>query len=261
MSEWKRNKRRTNGFPSGLIGKEVEARHRDGEIFTGVVGKHEWLQESHFNTSDNSEGDVMAYRILDQIEPSAPDYSKGFPVGTTAKDIGAKVGDEFVVVSKNEYYKIGENITLAKDDGTDCPLFTNGKEEWYIPSFLLAPITPKTAIELQAEEVGIAEQEWPEDRVNVIGQNGNDGLAYGIDASAERVENEAENVHIDMVNQPPHYKQGDIECIDAIRAALTEEEFRGYCKGNALKYIWRERHKGGDESLKKADWYLNKIAK
>jgi hypothetical protein len=63
----------------------------------------------------------------------------------------------------------------------------------------------------------------------------------------------------DLVNFPPHYRQGDIECIDAIRAALTEEEFRGYCKGNALKYIWRERHKGGDESLLKADWYIAKL--
>lgn len=63
----------------------------------------------------------------------------------------------------------------------------------------------------------------------------------------------------DLVNFPPHYRQGGIECIDAIRAALTEEEFRGYCKGNALKYIWRERHKGGDESLLKADWYIAKL--
>jgi hypothetical protein len=64
----------------------------------------------------------------------------------------------------------------------------------------------------------------------------------------------------DFVNFPPHYRQGGIECIDAIRAALTEEEFRGYCKGNALKYIWRERHKGGNESLLKADWYIAKLA-
>jgi hypothetical protein len=63
----------------------------------------------------------------------------------------------------------------------------------------------------------------------------------------------------DMVNHPSHYTVGDIECIDAIKAALTEEEFRGYCKGNALKYIWREKHKGGDESMKKAEWYLNKL--
>jgi hypothetical protein len=52
----------------------------------------------------------------------------------------------------------------------------------------------------------------------------------------------------DPVN-PEHYRQGGIECIDAIEAALTPEEFRGYCKGNAMKYIWRMNHhaKGGRE--------------
>ena len=66
-------------------------------------------------------------------------------------------------------------------------------------------------------------------------------------------------VAADSVNHPPHYKQGDVECIDAIEAALTDEEFRGYCKGNALKYVWRERHKGQDESIRKAIWYLNRL--
>lgn len=61
----------------------------------------------------------------------------------------------------------------------------------------------------------------------------------------------------DSVNQPPHYQQGDIECIDAIEAALTPEEFRGYCKGNVIKYALRERDKGGGESLSKAFWYLS----
>lgn len=63
----------------------------------------------------------------------------------------------------------------------------------------------------------------------------------------------------DPVNHPPHYTQGGIETIDAIEAALTAEEFRGYCKGNALKYVWRERHKGQNESIKKAIWYLNRL--
>ena len=62
----------------------------------------------------------------------------------------------------------------------------------------------------------------------------------------------------DSVNQPEHYRQGEIECIDAIEAALTPEEFRGYCKGNVLKYVWRERHKGTD-SLAKAEWYLRRL--
>lgn len=72
-------------------------------------------------------------------------------------------------------------------------------------------------------------------------------------------EAEAPKPEYDNVNHPPHYKQGDIECIDAIRAALTPQEFRGYCKGNMLKYVWCERHKGGDESVKKAQWYGGKL--
>lgn len=63
----------------------------------------------------------------------------------------------------------------------------------------------------------------------------------------------------DVVNHPSHYTDGGIECIEAIEAALTTEEYRGYCKGNCIKYIWRERHKGGTESLKKAQWYLDRL--
>ena len=67
--------------------------------------------------------------------------------------------------------------------------------------------------------------------------------------------------HTDPVNHPPHYTRGSIECIDAIEAALTPEEFRGYCKGNAIKYIWRERHKGGNESIAKSIWYQQRMSK
>lgn len=63
----------------------------------------------------------------------------------------------------------------------------------------------------------------------------------------------------DDVNNPTHYTQGEIECIDAIRAALTPEEYRGYLKGNVMKYTWRERVKGATESLRKAQWYLQRL--
>ena len=66
----------------------------------------------------------------------------------------------------------------------------------------------------------------------------------------------------DFVNSPPHYRQGGIECIDAIRAALTEEEFRGYCKGNAMKYLWRMGLKGDKvQDSEKARWYINRLLK
>ena len=60
----------------------------------------------------------------------------------------------------------------------------------------------------------------------------------------------------DPVNHPSHYKMGKVQCIEAIKSSLTEEEFRGYCKGNVIKYTWRERYKAGRESLEKAKWYL-----
>ena len=63
----------------------------------------------------------------------------------------------------------------------------------------------------------------------------------------------------DLVNHPSHYTDGGIECIEAIESQLTTEEYRGYLKGNIAKYVWREKHKGGVESLKKAQWYLTRL--
>jgi hypothetical protein len=63
----------------------------------------------------------------------------------------------------------------------------------------------------------------------------------------------------DVVNHPPHYIDGSVECIDAIEAQLTTEEYRGALKMAIVKYVWRERHKGGTESLKKARWYLDRL--
>ena len=60
----------------------------------------------------------------------------------------------------------------------------------------------------------------------------------------------------DPVNHPSHYTSGTIECIAAIQAALTPEQFRGYCRGNAMKYIWRCDRKGGTQDLQTAIWYL-----
>ena len=63
----------------------------------------------------------------------------------------------------------------------------------------------------------------------------------------------------DMVNSPPHYSQGSIECIDAMKAALGAEGFSAYCRGNVLKYVWRTEAKNGVQDLEKARWYLNRL--
>lgn len=65
--------------------------------------------------------------------------------------------------------------------------------------------------------------------------------------------------HSDPVN-PQHYKQGGIETIDGIAAATVGlEGIEAVCTGNAIKYLWRWKHKNGVEDLKKAQWYINKL--
>lgn len=64
----------------------------------------------------------------------------------------------------------------------------------------------------------------------------------------------------DPVDKPKHYNQGGVECLDAIEAALTPEEFKGYCKGNIIKYVWRENLKEQNiQDLKKSNFYLNRL--
>lgn len=64
----------------------------------------------------------------------------------------------------------------------------------------------------------------------------------------------------DMVNHPPHYNSGKIECIDAIESAtIGKSGFEAYLVGNIMKYLWRYNQKNGIEDLKKAQWYLNKL--
>lgn len=63
----------------------------------------------------------------------------------------------------------------------------------------------------------------------------------------------------DLINNPSHYTSGGIETIDYLQAKLTSEEFSGFLKGNVIKYLSREKHKGGIDDLRKAQWYLNRL--
>jgi len=64
----------------------------------------------------------------------------------------------------------------------------------------------------------------------------------------------------DAVNKPSHYNTGNIECIEAIEESMSSVAFKGYLKGNCLKYLWRYDYKGKQvEDLRKAGWYLNKL--
>ena len=69
---------------------------------------------------------------------------------------------------------------------------------------------------------------------------------------------------VDPVEQPDHYNKGAIEAIEAIKASMHPQEYKGYLKGNCLKYLWRYEYKNGVEDLRKArvylDWLIKEVA-
>lgn len=85
--------------------------------------------------------------------------------------------------------------------------------------------------------------DFDEERMDIIGQNGNDGAIY------------------DEVSRPRHYRLfPDMQAIDVIMATLSPAEFEGYLKGNILKYRLRAGNKGdAQKDIAKADWYSNKL--
>lgn len=64
---------------------------------------------------------------------------------------------------------------------------------------------------------------------------------------------------VDVVNKPPHYGKGSVECIDYIEQQLSPAEYEGYLAGNAMKYLHRFRYKNGVEDLEKHMWYVARL--
>lgn len=61
----------------------------------------------------------------------------------------------------------------------------------------------------------------------------------------------------DLVNHPPHYTAGKIECLDFIL-----DQDLPYLAGQVVKYVVRYRHKGTPrQDLEKAEFYLKRLLK
>ena len=90
----------------------------------------------------------------------------------------------------------------------------------------------------------------------------NDHPVYGENIPNNRLGASYSNLINTMVDHPPHYNNGNVECIEAIEAMLTADEFVGYLRGNSLKYRWRFRYKSNPiEDLRKARWYEERLLK
>ena len=83
---------------------------------------------------------------------------------------------------------------------------------------------------------------------------------YGlITCKNDGLELEKEN---ETVSHPAHYCQGGVECIDALEAATTGlHGIEAVCTANAIKYLWRWKHKNGVTDLHKAQWYIDRLIK
>jgi hypothetical protein len=56
-----------------------------------------------------------------------------------------------------------------------------------------------------------------------------------------------------------HYKDMFVQPWDVMQAVLTPEEFRGFLKGNIIKYSMRQGKKADSDDVGKAKHYMQKL--
>lgn len=56
-----------------------------------------------------------------------------------------------------------------------------------------------------------------------------------------------------------HYLDKDVQPWKAMESWMSEEQFKGFLRGNVIKYIARCDDKGGRIDLEKAKHYLDKL--
>jgi hypothetical protein len=96
-------------------------------------------------------------------------------------------------------------------------------------------------------------------------ETGSELMPFGISREAWRrvLEEPTPEPRFDPVERPAHYAAGAIECADAIAVAIADEPdaLVAWCRGNAIKYLWRAGKKGhAAEDLRKAIWYIDRAA-
>lgn len=102
--------------------------------------------------------------------------------------------------------------------------------------------------------------EWSDDKLAIaydhVYKNSEDRLDGGHLKDVEL------NIEPDMVSHPKHYTQGDIECIDALKAAtVSKRGIEAVCVANVIKYLWRYEEKNGIEDVRKAKFYIERLLK
>lgn len=137
-------------------------------------------------------------------------------------------------------------------------LYDNGfryvARDCYHPRSAIAFVNEPTHSEQQFDDMY-----WdPQEKVFIIDLNaGRDTFPVEL-GKCKKIEELFEHDKVDVVNHPKHYKlPSGRESIEVMKEVLTDEEYRGWCKGNALKYIFREGKKDDAvQDIKKAGKFL-----
>lgn len=95
-------------------------------------------------------------------------------------------------------------------------------------------------------------KDWPEDAKELF------NLCIEFDNTELEDREDEEDKTECRIESPTHYKlESGRESIEILREVLTDEELKGFYKGNILKYLFRHEKKNGKEDLEKARVYLN----
>lgn len=62
-----------------------------------------------------------------------------------------------------------------------------------------------------------------------------------------------------MSDNPARYKRNGVEVFEFIKGVLGPEQWEGFLRGNALKYLARYEYKGGSADLVKCADYLSRL--
>ena len=125
---------------------------------------------------------------------------------------------------------------------------------------LLKRTPPLTAEEIEATMIETCGYTWQEIKLAQEYCTPPEKKNYWVDGINNTTAQDWDAVRPDMVNSPPHYTKGGIETIDYIKAKLSPEEYRGYLRGNLLKYASRLGDKDSDDAGKAA-WYADRLDK
>ena len=98
----------------------------------------------------------------------------------------------------------------------------------------------------------------PEQRIDIIGQNGNDGLHYGPDTHQPAPETHHPHPDTHQIGGE-HYTQMSVQPWDVVATWPLEQQI-GFYRGNALKYLMRMGSKdAAAQEIGKAKHYLEKL--